>query len=226
MCGISKRPKTRFLHNFNNPDSNDTDFDSSIDYCQDGGESSSWRCWWRESQPEDGGGGGTGVLGPRIYPATDCGPEMSKDEPVWAASGSGNKQSLVNGDANSFAELIRNDPDDLVWCENCGPEGDIACVAEEFSSVCYTDDNLRVRQAPVIDPTTISAQGANTTADIADFIGVFVEKVSCAHDATQLGDPDGRWNVYVRLIVESGSGGSADDAEETSSLLRILRLVE
>ena len=215
---------------FDGPDPDDPNFDSSIDYCQDGGDSSSWRCWWRESPPDDGGGGGTGVLGPRIYPATECGPEMSIDDPVWAASGSGNKQGLVNGvdevgelNPGSFADLIRADPD-LEWCPTCADN--TGCVAETGSSECYTGESGRVRESPVIDPTTIYDTGANTTAEIADFIGVFVEKVSCAYDAPQLGDPDGRWNVYIRLIVNSGSGGYDENVDETSSLLRILRLVE
>jgi hypothetical protein len=200
---------------------------SEIDYCQDGGESSSWRCWWREDPPDDGGGGGTSVLGPRIYPATDCGPALTIGDDIWAASGSGNKQSLVNGvdTDNSFADLIESDLDKF-WCPDCA-EGGAGCVAEESNpEECFTGDSGRVREAPVIDPTTIGDTGSNTSATVVDFIGTFVERVSCSYDAGQFGGPDGRWNVYIRLIVESGSGGSSDDVENTSTLLRTLRLVE
>ena len=44
--------------------------------------------------------------------------------------------------------------------------------------------------------------------------------------AGQFGGPDGRWNVYVRLILNSGSGSADEDTEDESTLLRVLCLVE
>jgi len=207
-------------------DETNPELDSTIDYCKDGGESQSWRCWWRESQPDDGGGGGTGVLGPRIYPATDCGPPMSVGDTVWAASGSGNKQSLVNGgdgSGNSFYDLI-NAENDKEWWQG-GADG-AGCVRVIGTNECFYGNSGRLRESPVVDPS-IEAQGANTFTEIVDFIGVFVEKVACAADEEQFGGPDGRWNVYIRLIVNSGSGGADDEeADDEATLLRVLRLVE
>jgi hypothetical protein len=206
----------------------DSEVSNEIDYCQDGGDSESWRCWWREDPPADGGGGGTGVLGPRIYPADECGPEMNYRDTVWAASASGNKQSLVTNDDddNHFEALIRSDPN-LEWCDDCagidrgcvvdGSIDDRACVPPGYSP--------RMRSSPVVNPT-IDGGGSNTFSVIEDFIGIFVEQVSCAYDAGPFGGPEGRWNVYVRLMVTGGSGSSGDSGSSEASLLRNLQLIE
>lgn len=204
----------------------DTQSMSSIDYCKDGGDSESWRCWWRESEPDDGGGGGTGVLGPRIYPGTDCGPEMAVNDTVWAASGSGNKQSLVNGDSteNSFMHLIQSDASKQ-WCPSCADGAGCVVDTSVSSTECFEGTSGRVRRSPVVSPD-ISLQGANTFTTIEDFMGVFVERVSCAYDAGQFGGPTGRWNVYIRLMVAPGGGGADENTDDDSTLLRVLRLVE
>jgi hypothetical protein len=62
------------------------------DLCRELPDSENWRCWY---QPEEHSGGGTDVLGAQIYPGGSCGDGLAVGDPVWAASGSGNKQSMV-----------------------------------------------------------------------------------------------------------------------------------
>ena len=70
-----------------------------MDLCRELPDSDNWRCWY---QPEEHAGGGTGVLGPRIYPGDQCGDGLGIGDPVWAASGSGNKQSMVESVHEDF----------------------------------------------------------------------------------------------------------------------------
>lgn len=204
-------------------DATNPEVSNNIDYCQDGGDSSAWRCWWRESESA---GGGNSVLGPRIYPANDC-PEMALGDTVWAASASGNKQSLVANDDNdnNFQGLINSEPDLEWWPDGAGGNG---CVRDNTVSPpeCFTGNSGRIRSSPVVDPT-IDGGGSHTYSVIDDFIGVFVEQVSCAYDAGPEGGPQGRWNVYVRLLVEGGNGGSSGDGgPDGESLVRELQLIE
>jgi hypothetical protein len=207
-------------------DATNPDVSNSIDYCQDGGDSSAWRCWWRESEQA---GGGSDVLGDRIYPGNDCGPEMARGDTVWEASGGGNKQSLVHYDEEdpkgNFESLIRSEPD-LVWCDEC--DGGNGCVVDAVvdPDACFEGQSGRVRTAPVVDPT-IDAGGSHTHSVINDFIGVFVEQVSCAYDVGPFQtDADGRWNVYVRLMVTGGGGSTGDEGGSDESLIRNLQLIE
>lgn len=194
---------------------------NDIDYCQDGGDSSAWRCWWRE---EDPAGGGTDVLGPWIYPGESC-PAMSIGDTVYSASGSGNKQSLVTNDDddNHFEALINSDPD-LRWCETCADGR--GCVEETSNpGACFEGDSYRLRESPVVDPS-IDAEGSHTYSVINDMIGVFVEQVSCSYDAGPFGGPEGRWNVYVRLMIGAGSGSTGEGGDSESSLVRNIQLIE
>ncbi len=63
-----------------------------LDLCRELPDSDNWRCWYQE---EEHAGGGTDVLGPQIYPGGICPDGLAIGDPVWAASGSGNKQSMV-----------------------------------------------------------------------------------------------------------------------------------
>lgn len=63
-----------------------------MDLCRELPDSDNWRCWY---QPEEHAGGGTDALGPQIYPGDQCADPLAVGDPVWAASGSGNKQSMV-----------------------------------------------------------------------------------------------------------------------------------
>lgn len=202
-------------------DATDTRVSNDIDYCQDGGDSSAWRCWWRESDPA---GGGTDVLGPWIYPGNNC-PSMSIGDTVYAASGSGNKQSLVTNDDNDnhFEALIRSDPD-LEWCAACS-DGQGCVVDTAAPTTCFQGDSYRLRESPVVNPT-IDAEGSHTFSVIEDLIGVFVEQVSCSYGAGEFGGPEGRWNVYVRLIIGGGTGSTGEGGDSESSLSRNIQIVE
>ena len=90
-----------------------------IDACKDEANSENWRCWYRESQPSNGGGGGVSVLGPRIYPGASCGVGLKVSDPVWAASGSGNKQS---SGSHQSPGLRRGWIGFVPRLDRCGPE--------------------------------------------------------------------------------------------------------
>jgi len=212
-----------------------------IDACKDEANSENWRCWYRESEPSNGGGGGTSVLGPRIYPGGECGVGLTVGEPVWAASGSGNKQSLVNTthddfggsctttsvcDADglncvnettcqtgegSFRDLIEAD-EDLFW-------DDVHCNCPVRSRPADGDDCVphcvenspRIRSVPLLDPTGVHGTGAGVSSDVAAFTGVFVEMVSCNYALGQYGGPEGNWNVYLRLMRAGAGVGGGGD---------------
>lgn len=207
-------------------DATDDRVSNDIDYCQDGGESASWRCWWREAEPDEGGGGGVDVLGPRIYPGDECIEDMSIGDTVWAASGSGNKQSLVTNDEDDhhFEALVRSDID-LEWCPTCG-DGHGCVVHVDDPETCYDGTSGRIRASPVVDPR-IDGGGSGTYSVINNFIGVFVEQVSCSYAAGPFQtEADGRWNVYVRLLVTGGQGSIGEGGESEKSLVRTLQLIE
>jgi hypothetical protein len=199
----------------------------AVDVCN--AQDASWYCWYREAHPSEGGGGGVDVLGPRIYPATDCGPELGVGDEVWAASGSGNKQSLVNGvdGPNSFKDLIEADPN-VHWYDPDGAGGERGCVVRGASTDCLAaGESLRIRTVPIVDPSTIGPYSdAELNANIADFMGVFIESVSCNDDLGNFAGPEGHWHVYVRLLRASGNNPTTEDGSSESTLLRKLRLVE
>lgn len=198
-----------------NPDS---EVEYNIDYCAS--SSSSWRCWWRPDHPSQGGGGGVDVLGPLIYPAETCEEEVGIGDLIWAASGSGNKQSLVN---TEFEELIRADQD-KEWCPDCATGGSGCLVDANDPTTCFEGESVRRRTIPVVDPS-VAGGGANTISEVTDFMGVFVEQVSCSYSAGEFGGPDGLWNVYVRLMVEGGSGATGGTGSSEESLVRNLQLI-
>lgn len=169
----------------------------------------SWDCWWLENHPGDGGGGGTDVLSPRIRSCVIEGMEIGDD--IWSASGAGNKQELVD----DFKWLVDNEPD-VSWDEadQCPKrDGDPTCLVS-----C-----LRCRSVPLVDPTTVVPDGgANTRATIANWTGVFVEKVSCSPSQPHAAEPRGRWNVYVRLMKGVGTGSCG----RPGSLLQSVQIVE
>jgi hypothetical protein len=201
----------------------------NVDYCTEA--SSSWDCWWRPDHPSEGGGGGVDALGPLIYPGDTCTEDVAIGDIIWAASGDGNKQSLVNGESpagHTFVDLINADPD-KEWCPDCA--GDGGCIVEAGTSECVEDGGIRNRSVPVVDPAGISGEGADMTAEVTNHIGVFVEQVSCAYDAGpfnsnyETGAQSGKWNVYVRLTIASGSGSTGEEAGG-GSLVRTLQLIE
>jgi hypothetical protein len=210
-----------------------------IDACKDEADSENWRCWYRESEPSDGGGGGVGVLGPRIYPGASCGVGLEVGDPVWAASGSGNKQSLVHtshadfgGDGpGSFRDLIDADPG-LFWSSACScPVYSEPINVDECSSACV-EDSPRIRSVPLLDPTGVHGTGSGVSSDIMAFSGVFVDLVSCNYDLGMFGGPNGNWNVYLRLMragtgVGGGGGGGEDPGPDPGgTTLKKLQLIE
>jgi hypothetical protein len=207
-----------------------------IDACKDEANSENWRCWYRESQPSNGGGGGVDVLGPRIYPGESCGVGLTVGDPVWAASGSGNKQSLVQtshpdfgGDgAGSFRDLIDADAS-LFWSTTCKcPVRSEPISPDQCVSSCV-EDSPRIRSVPLLDPTGVHGTGSGVSSDIVAFSGVFVDMVSCNYGLGQFGGPEGNWNVYLRLMragtgIGGGSGGTGGSTGGTT--LKKLQLIE
>jgi hypothetical protein len=212
-----------------------------LDLCRELPDSDNWRCWY---QPEENAGGGTDVLGPQIYPADVCPGGLGIGDPVWAASGSGNKQSLVHtahGDfggsgPGSFADLVRSDPD-LVWTDPDGEFGsEVGCVvdsrdpADSDGSPKCVENSKRIRKVPIVRPDAVQSTGSGVTTSVIDFTGVFIERVSCNYGLGDFGGPGGNWNVYVRLIRAPGgtSGGNGSDTGPTpnATTLKKLRLIE
>ena len=178
------------------------------DACNSFGDSS-WRCWWLDDRPSQGGGGGVDELDPRIRACEGEGKEVG--DYIWAASGAGNKQSLVQG---AFKDLVDADPG-ITWDEanRCPTRSGEGCVF----------DSDRIRRIPLVDPNEVEPEGgANTRAKIASFAGVFVEKVSCSENVPHGGGPEGRWNVYVRLMGLTGS----NPIDRDDTLLKTIQLVE
>ena len=212
-----------------------------LDLCRELPDSDNWRCWY---QPEEHAGGGTDVLGPQIYPANVCPNALGIGDPVWAASGSGNKQSLVHtshsdfgGDGpGSFADLVRSDPD-LVWSDPDGPSGPtVGCVVdsrnptESDGSPRCVENSPRIRKVPIVRPDAVTGTGSGVTTTVIDFTGVFVERVSCNYGLGDFGGPGGNWNVYVRLIrapgVSGGGNGSGNPGPTPAgTTLKQLRLI-
>lgn len=183
-----------------------------IDLCRDLPSSQNWRCWYREGPQL---GGGANVVGERIFPGTNCGPLMAIGDPVYAASASGNMQSLVNGE---FQDLINSDPG-LYW--------DGTCVIRPGQEGCV-ESSPRIRSVPVVNPTTVTGTGADVTTTIVEFAGVFVERVACNYDLGEFGGPSGNWNVYLRVVNNTlgGAGGSGETEGPGSTTQRVLQLIE
>lgn len=202
-----------------------------VDYCN--GFEDSWSCWWRDAEPSEGGGGGTGPLADAIM-GRSC-PSVDLPQQVWQASAGGEKQSLIQSDdeGGSFRDLIESDPRNLQWC-SFGASGDdpaFGCVQDgacvRSSSACVTE-SPRIRKAPIISTEGITGNGANNTFTIDNMTGVFIERVACNYSAGDFGGPEGQWNVYVRLMTAgtSGSGGDVGEEPPGGALVRRLRLIE
>ena len=132
-------------------------------------------------------------------------------DPIWSASGAGNKQELVD----DFKWLVDNEPD-VAW-----DEAD-QCPKRDGDDTCLLSC-LRCRSVPLVDPTTVVPDGgANTRATISNWSAVFIERVSCSPTQPHGVEPRGRWNVYVRLMRGVGTGNCG----RPDSLLRSVQIVE
>jgi len=194
-------------------------------------DQASWRCWFQPEAINGGaGGGGVDALRPWIRHCPDLGFTLEVGDQLYAASGSGNKQSLIHDadgvdpDNYDFGDLVEEFPG--VWragqpCPmvpvldgNRNPTG-----AEE----CAGPGNLRVRVMPVVSPEEIYDTGSNLYAIVSQLVCVWIDKV--AKDPTAapstVSGPAGRRNLYVRIY--DGCGG---DGQGTGEFLWKLRLVE
>jgi len=186
----------------------------------------SWRCWF---QPLATNGaempdsiGGNDALRPWIWgcPGDEAAPVGIGDR-VYESSGGGDKQTLLHKD---FAEVMNLEPD-LYW------DSITQCVfALGKEAAGCVESGYRVRSMPVIDPTTVTEQGASLSAEVSGLTCVFLEQVGLEPppyegEGTVI-TPDkakkGNWNLYIRMIpcggIEAGDGDG--------SIVKALRLVE
>lgn len=169
----------------------------------------SWDCWWREALPDEGGGGGSPELDIRIRSCTIEGLEIG--DPIWSASGAGEKQSLVD----AFKWLVDSEPD-VTWDETD------QCPKRAGEDTCLLNC-LRCRSVPLVDPTTVVPDGgANTRATISNWAALFVEKVTCSPTLNHGDGPQGHWNVYARLMNSQGTGNCG----RPGSLLQSVQITE
>lgn len=167
----------------------------------------SWRCWF---QPDREVGGGVGTIDPWIRGCPN--PDLVFNHgDILRGSGAGNKQSLVT---DAFVDLVAQDPD-AYWDESAG------CVKRSIGGACVSD-SPRMRLMPVVDPSRIVEGSAHSTAEIANFVGVFVEKVASSPTGAHRSGPPGRWNVYAIFMGQLGSSAVRSEG----SMVKVLRLVE
>lgn len=178
----------------------------------------SWRCWFQPYAIDGGpGGGGANALRPWINGCPDetlviHGPPDPTI--IYAASGSGNMQSLVQQD---FKDLVDNNPGQ--W--NPTNPGGACATSDGGDGPCLGSGNLRIRFMPMIDPSQVSGSGSNVNVPVAALACVFIDKVAENPGGAHGSGPPGRWNVYMRLTDTCtglpGGGGP---------ILKALRLVE
>jgi hypothetical protein len=95
------------------------------DLCRELADSDNWRCWWKEDQD---GGGGSDLLGSRIYPGDSCDLELSVGDTVWTSDAGGGKQSLANTTHEEFGGTC-----ETVWFD---PDGEPDSGDEYFEEHC------------------------------------------------------------------------------------------
>lgn len=149
-----------------------------------------------------------------IYPGcSDPSIAYNVTDHIWAASGSGDKQSLV---IEEFVDLVDSDPT-VSW--DTGQN----CVVRNGECVL---NSTRIRSVPVIPPDQVTGSGANLNAPINSFTGVFVEKVSCSSSSPHKAGPPGHWNVYVRLMPLVGLAPGTPVPPGSGPLSRAIRLIQ
>lgn len=135
---------------------------------------------------------------------------------LYAASGSGNKQSLVQ---DEFKDLV--DDNDGKW-NDFNPGGACATI-DGGDGPCLGSESPRIRFMPLIDPTQVSGSGSGARVPVSGLACVFIDKVAENPGAAHGQGPPGRWNLYMRLTdtCTALAGGS-----DGGPILNALRLVE
>lgn len=190
----------------------------------------SWHCWFQPEAINGGpGGGGVDELRPWIRHCPDPQLYLKEGDRLYAASGSGNKQSLihtdgVDPDTYDFGDLVEEFPG--VWeagspCPMVPILGDDGYPTGE--EACAAPGNLRVRVMPVVSPDEVYGTGSGVYGVVSQLICIWIDKVAQNPSAapSTVSGPPGRRNLYVR--VYDGCGG---DGEGTGEFLWDLRLVE
>lgn len=180
-------------------------------------DSPSWHCWFRTSEPNQGGGGGSNTLDDMVDGCTDPPENVALGQTIWAASGTGNKQSVVK---HIKKYIDQNDPD-AYWDADGGEDGH-GCVKKPHLTECL-EGTPRLRLVPLIDPSSVSGGGSGTQATTSHLAMVFLEKVASGPDEPHGGGPSGQWNVYVRF---AGGAGARPGGEFAGSLAKAIQLVE
>lgn len=173
-----------------------------------------WYCWYFFDPANEDGSGGVSTLGPRIYPGCTDPSTAENEEVIYAASGAGNKQTLVT---KEFVQLVDSDPT-VSWDDTQ------KCVVRDGEC---TDTSTRIRAVPLVRPDQLANSGANVTGPIVGFTGVFVEKVSCSGTMPHKAGPPGQWNVYIRLMPFEGLyPGTSLGGGASGPLSRAIRLIQ
>jgi Flp pilus assembly protein TadG len=196
----------------------------------------SWRCWFQPYAVNDNDpvGGGVDTLRPWIRHCPDPDLLIKPGDELYAASGSGNKQSLIHTDGTDpesydFGDLVEEFPG--VWAPDpSDPTGVRHCpVVEEVdqdgiaTQVCAGPGNMRVRSMPVVQPSDTYGTGANHYAIVDKVICVWIDKVTNDPNApsSTVSGPAGRRSLYVRIY-----DGCAGEGVAGGEFLWDLRLVE
>jgi hypothetical protein len=176
-----------------------------------------WHCYFRTNPSNSGGSGGASELKTMVNGCGDPPETVALGEDIWAASGIGNKQTVVQ----EIKEYIdRNDPD-AYWDPTGGEDGH-GCVTKPHLQGCV-EGTPRLRLVPLIDPSSVGESGSNTVASTSQLAMVFLEKVASGPDQPHGGGPSGQWNVYVRF---AGGAGARPGGEFENSLAKAIQLVE
>lgn len=175
-----------------------------------------WLCWIQA----DGGGGAAAI---KDIIRNNCGGSaalsVAMGEPV--NSEPGNVQSAVREIRDVINE---NGGTSVEWNATEG------CVADVGTNNCrpeYTD--MRVRAVPLVDPSTLTGSGDNSTAVVSNMAGAYLEKVaqcpeaSCPHKAN---GGVGGYNVYIRLVEAAANAVGRGSGQDDNTLLKFVVLVE
>jgi len=130
----------------------------------------------------------------------------------------------------AFGDLIRADSlllgISLKWCESCKYSPDQldppGCPVVQWSApggppvsstTCYTGESYRMREVPLVRPDEVTGTGAGINTSIAEFTGVFVDKVACNYDQPMFQKSNGNLNVYIRIMNTNVPGGTTGGGE-------------